>query len=779
MKWWVAIMVCATCCSSLSLSAQPVLLEAPLVLHAPAHRGIWPAWYDGEHFWAEVEPLMEMLGYEIVASDSTELAVRDRRHAIRFAFAEERVEVNREVRHTGYFAMMGPAGKMLVTLDALQDAFGVDAVWDVNTLTLTLSSSATLFDPSQFGPRRLLDVEPPQKILFPRERVWLGGVHVAYSLAHQWHQERGRSFTPTARVTADLAGGTMRWFLSRGRSDLRYIVDIQRTWLTRVEATQLTSGGLPDLRVSNRPLHPRTVHREEVLSGTTIPHAIVRGKVFGTVTEQVQADQAGRFTVRHPVLYGSTEASVEVETLGGDPIELFEVNRLTPSNLLPAGKLEYGVTVSKNPAGEIFWGVSDRLTVGASASKTPETTTLRATVLPLPTMHVSGEVDVLAWSGRGSLRWWRPWGGVTGGYHLYKTPHRSQHWSSTLTFARDAFNIHARFLRQQAPAHVPLTALHSSLGWELAQFVTLRGGLLLRSSAPASFQPSVSYTLPFGKPRAIFRASAETAGTRIVSYQAGAFMSGYTWSTGVQMQRSIETGAMEIRGHLQLNTEWAWFDARAGWDEGWFSHSQTLRGTVMLGEDIRFGALYAEQTQAVIRLFTDSNLNGILDGGESLYLRHRLNVGRLATHHRANGEVIAKNLVPHEVYRVEIARETIIDPLLHPATGYRFAFVATPGRTRYIDIPLQPLPTISGQLTGWVGSYTVLQVHLQPVDPLHALDLEATSTLPVYQDGGFFAQLPPGVYQLTATNLLTGEVVAAAALDVAAGQNFPVIQLQP
>lgn len=141
--------------------------------------------------------------------------------------------------------------------------------------------------------------------------------------------------------------------------------------------------------------------------------------------------------------------------------------------------------------------------------------------------------------------------------------------------------------------------------------------------------------------------------------------------------------------------------------------------------------------------------------------------------------MVAPNLIPHETYRVEITRESITDPLLHPVTGYRFAFVATPGRTRYVDILLQPLPTIFGQLTGWQGSYTVLLVQLRRIDPMRAQDAESTYALPVYQNGGFFAQLLSGTYQATATNLLTGEVVAAAALNVAAGQNFPVIQLQP
>ena len=764
-----------SCALPIPLIAQPVLLEAPLVLHAPGYRGIWPAWYDGEVFWTQPEPLMKLLGYEVHVSDSTELAVRDQRHAIRFAFTEELIEVNRDVRHTGGFALVGSDGQMLITLEALQATLGTDAEWDEATLTLTLSSSAELFDPTRFGNRRTLDVEVPSNILFPRERVWLGGVHVGYSLTHQWRQERGRSIQPTARVTAAVAGGTLRWNLSTTGSHLRYEFPMQYAWITRIEATHHPRERFPGLRFSNRPLHPRSVQREEVLSGTTIPHAIVRGKVFGAVTEQVQADRGGRFTIRHPVFYGSTEASVEVEPLGGDPVDILALHRITPHEILPPGKIEYEASISKAPAATFSWGVSDALTLGAAASHTPRTARLHAALQPLPTAYMTVTADVLGGAGRARLRWWRPWGGVSGDYQRQQTPLRMDHWSSTLNVASDTRRLHVRFLHQSTPSAPSRTEIQSTLGWQWGQALMLWSGVRFRSgmSDPWGLQPMVAYTLPFTTPRTILRVSAESAGARPAVYQAGAYVSGSAWSSGIQARRSVQSGAVELRVHLQLNTQWAWLDARAGWDERGFSHSQTLRGTVMVGEDIRLGALFTERTQAVIRLFVDSNLNGRLDGGESLYLRHRLDVGHLAVQHRANGEVVAPNLIPHEIYRVKIEQASITDPLLHPATGYEFAFQATPGRTRYINVPLQMLPTVAGQLTGWPGSYSALQVQIQ------TLSTSSPTMVEVYQDGVFFVQLPPGSWQATVIDVLSGDVVGAATMDVVLGENFPLISLQP
>lgn len=74
---------------------------------------------------------------------------------------------------------------------------------------------------------------------------------------------------------------------------------------------------------------------------------------------------------------------------------------------------------------------------------------------------------------------------------------------------------------------------------------------------------------------------------------------------------------------------------------------------------------------------------------------------------------------------------------------------------------------------------TLLQIQLQCVDSMDTLNPEPTHTLPVYQDGAFFAQLPPGSYQATIITRLTGEVVAEAVLNVVVGENYPVIQLEP
>ena len=184
---------------------------------------------------------MELLGYEILFSDSTELTTRDQRRAITFNYAENRIHVNGEERDVVDFAMVGADGQMLITIEALEEAFGPDLVWDKNALTLRLSSAATLFEPSRFIERA--GMESPQEVLFPRQRAWLGGVHIGYTVRHEWHERTGRTFTPVARVAAHVAGGTMRWHVSRtSASQVHYALDFKSRWLSRIEAGQYGDG---------------------------------------------------------------------------------------------------------------------------------------------------------------------------------------------------------------------------------------------------------------------------------------------------------------------------------------------------------------------------------------------------------------------------------------------------------------------------------------------------------------------------------------------------------
>ncbi len=736
--------------------AQSILVESALVLQAPMYKGIWPAWYDGDQFWIQPKPLMHLLGYETLVTDSTELTVRDRHHAITFHYAEHEIRVNNDLRHSAPFSMVGSDGEMLITMEALEHAFGSDLVWDIDALTLQLSSAATLFDPT-----RLSTPEDPP-IIFPRERTWLGGVHIGYTLSHQWRERTGRTFSPAGRIVAHVAGGTVRWDVSRLISQVHYTYAMDHPWMSRIQVGQIGHGW--GAQISNRPLATREIHREEVVNGVTIPHAIVRSTVSGAVRQEVQADQEGRYSLQYPVVYGSTETEIVVEPLGASPTELSKTYWRTPSEILPAGLVEYDITVSEHPYGKLSWGLLSQLTVHASASRFPRNATLRALALLRPTMHLDLRADILDRSAQGEVHWWRPWGGLNASAQIYE--HRQQA-SVSMSLNGEKASLHTRVSHLRTDMQPPRTLLHSVVGWQLMSNLGVYTGVHLQSDESILLRPRLNFVLPITRPRLHLRASAVMKDQRIETYGGGLLASSRRWSSGIRV--ASNQNQLEVRGNFQLSTDWAWFNSRGGWVDGELFHTQTLRGTVMIGEDIRFAALYEQRTQAVIRLFIDTNLNGIFDYGETPSLGHQINMGGHLLLHHSNGDVVAPNLVPYETYPIRILEESIPDPRLHPLTGYTFAFVATPGRTRYLDIALQPLPTVFGQLENWDGSYTVLQAHLTGDGGTHKLD--------VYQDGVFVAQIPPGDYRLRIVNLLTHEMVKETELTVASGSNSLTIEL--
>ena len=749
---------------------QTVLLEAPLVLQAPGHEGVLPAWYDGKGFWVEPEMLMERLGYEIFLSDSTQLIARDRNLAVTFDYAAEQITVNTEVRWAGGFAMSGDSDQMLITMEALQSAFGADMEWDEAGLTLRLSSAARLFDPAQFGPRRHLSVESGEEVLFGRERTLLGGLHIGYQIDHRWGNQEARTLSWSLRTAASAFGGTLRWKYSRSSSIVTYRYTMRRTWLTQLETGVTQSRGTPTLRFSNRPLVPRRVHRERILEGITIPHAIVRGKVGGFATEQVQADRDGRYAVRVPVFYGSTYSEIEVEPLGGDPEMVMDYHNLTPPELLRSGTIEYDVLLGRSGRGEFAWGLAPRLTLHAMGTLDPRRGRFGAAALPLPTLTLDADYEFVEQAARGYLRWWRPWGGLHTRYHYRRLPAPSQDLTTAASVSAGELSLHGDLSHRTSDGADAATTLGTTLGWQFLQMLDLQaGGSWGLQAEEFALRATLRGNLPFARPRIRVHAGVQMRDHTDARMQGGLHVYGKAWYTSVQLEQDPERGELGITATVQLNTDWAWISARTQKRGARLTHAQQMRGTILFGRDIRFSASHRETTQAVFRFFLDANLNRELDDHELLSLHPRVTIHGRTVNHHASGEITVQGLDPHQTYPVHIDRQSIPDPFLVPVTGYDFSFVATPGRTRYMDIALQVLPVVTGRLTGGSGAYAALGIVLY--------DRGKVKQLEVYSDGGFITQLPAGEYPITVINRLTEEVILQDVLTIDAGTATAIIQL--
>ena len=110
---------------------------------------------------------------------------------------------------------------------------------------------------------------------------------------------------------------------------------------------------------------------------------------------------------------------------------------------------------------------------------------------------------------------------------------------------------------------------------------------------------------------------------------------------------------------------------------------------------------------------------------------------------------------PYGAYQVQIVERSIRDPLLVPATGYTFSFIADPGRTKRIDIPLQRMPIVTGYVRGLEMAPSRLRLLVFEGD-------EQVETADLYRDGGFTLRLPRGRYELRLIDVLSGHMFTSA-----------------
>ena len=394
---------------------QTILLRVPVSVQAPGNNGMMTAWTDGERYWVDIAYLTMFLGYEVEVMDEGSLVIaRDARGILTFDARQGILTVNREERITGMETMFGTKEQLLIHLDALQVAFGSDLSWDEDALTLRLSSRATLFDPGQFGQRNKLGAERPVNVLFPRRRRILGGMRINYNLSHQWNLEDGHVFDAGGVVSAAMLGGVVRSAISPENPNVSYTFETSSPLLTQVGVSWARGMQLPSLRATNAPLVPRRIFGERTLDGTTIPHAIIRGKVGGTLVEQVQADREGRYAVRVPVFYGTTRSSVEVQPLGEPPMDEVFYYDLTPQTSLPPGTVQYDLSFEpdqKRMTADARIGVHRRLTLQGRGGMNPARARAGATLRVGGTLYTEMSADVLNESGFVRVHLWKSQGG--------------------------------------------------------------------------------------------------------------------------------------------------------------------------------------------------------------------------------------------------------------------------------------------------------------------------------------------------------------------------------
>ena len=744
-------------CSALG---QTILTEAPLRFHAPGYQDIVRAYYDGTRFWIDPVVILEKVGYEIT-QDSTYLEAVDRNRSMYFDFITGGIRVNEEIVVAEASIRRLPSDIALLEIDTLQVAFGSDLEWDESGLSIRLSTAAELFDPEQFDGRMTLISEDPQDVLFGRERRLLGGLLVNYRITHRFREQVGSHWYGSMGYAANMLGGAVRGQLSRHQQSAAYSLDLNSAYLTRVEAGYFQSPSLMavqsglSLRVSNNPLVPLRVHRTRILSGIAEPHAIIRAQVSRITTESAQADRLGRYALDIPVFYGSTYAGIEVEPLGAQPYVAQRYYHLTPTALLPKGKVYYDAAVSQTRGhSTVAWGLTQGLTLRGGYGYGYSRRDIGLTMLLQPTLYVDAETNIAERTGTAQMTWWRPWGELNAGYRRRSIPWSQEMISAGWSFFTGAVSLRGRVQHTVHEALPNLTSLQPYLGWRSpwGTEVSVTGTSRWRDGvrSPVAWRSMLRQIKRVGRGIILAELRLDGLGNDVRAYVANVQYRARRIDMGLSMSM-VDRYELIPRVRVQWHTNWSWLRAEASQAGGIATFEQSARGSASMGRDVSLSALHRESTQAVFRVFVDTNLNGRLDQGEPTDNAVELNMPSQALIRKKNGELRAMNLVPYAVYLVEVLAPTINNPNLVPSTGYRFAFTAEPGRTRHIDIPLQPLIPVMGQITGWSLAFELLEVTLSN-------GTEQVSA-PVFADGGFVVQLPPGIWQVAVVNGLSGEEV--------------------
>ncbi len=795
---------------------EVVLQEVPLALEAPGSYRYVSAYYDGARFYVDIARLFKLLGFEVrILPPKVEALDASRTYRIDFAEGTARRTTDSAVTVSLEGQFIAGAGRYYVTMEGLSRLFGDDIYFEEERLSLRLSTAAESFDAGALRKHTRLPGQAPGPLRFGRERAILGGVMASYQFSRrQTTGQRGR-YRGNLAFTGSVLGGSLRGSLQmmqqagarRGSrvtaSSMSYLFDRPGSrWLTRIEVGRFgvssfeTLEPLEALRLSNHPLESRFVQRTSTFSGQAEPHALVEALVSGVVVDRVEADQAGRYRLSVPTYYGSTEALLRTTPLGGGAGREERRYLFATSQLAEPGRLYWDAYLgrarySRQRAGQldVRYGLLPQLTARATGMYFGGAARARlgAAFSAAAFSVVSADVDVPSGRLQAGLKLWRSRVSLEADYERAPRP-------SVFSSGRQRFASQLAASWGRLNGFLMATFAEGFTGWRhwrispsLSYFG--RGGLTAELSLAVqridtgrgARQRAYTYRAALGRtfflPGGSSRLSVFARGSERRAVDKSGADGFFSWrratlgfSAGYDFAQRGFTGALTLRLDAPLGV----FTSRGTVAGGAFSHEETLYGSLELGRRVRLSRGMPQESSAVIRVFEDLDGDGRYGPGEPLRPEVQVQLYQAGLERQGSGTLRAVFLQPYGRYQVEVIERSIRDPLLVPATGYTFSFIADPGRTRRIDIPLQRLPVVTGLVRGLAVSPARLRLLVfQGGEQVEAADL--------YLDGGFTLQLRPGRYRLLLVDVVTGRAFTAEAEEIvveAASQDPLVLELR-
>ena len=740
--------------------ADRTFLAVPIAVQAPGLPETFvKAYHDGSVFWVDVAALLELVGFT-VGVDGLVLSAADAERRFLLDYDARQLTVGDEPPLFLWSELHHSDGLFMVAVGSLKKFFGDDVTWDDARLVLRLSTAASHFATAALGPRRFLGGEVAGPLRFGLERRLVGGGVVSWHASSQWYRGRPLHHQASATYTLSALGGAVHGTVgTHGQSPaVSYTFARPRSvLLTRLEVgTQVVQGitRTGGVRISNQPLVSPHVQRTGTVRGRVEPHAVVEVLAAGQVTDRAQADGLGRYELRVPAYYGTTEAVVHVRPLGGLPSYERREYVLTTAALALHRRVYYDAAYGpEETVARVRYGITPRVTARAAGGTEGEYQ-LGITGSPLPSVVLS----------------------ASAGWPLHLAAASGQLWSRGL-------RVHATYVSTDGSRTAQLAGSGQWRRWsgqmagssyqtaegartrQLAPSIAYygRGGLSLRQQLQLADHDGVfrrTWRSALGYTR-----SAWGSGLHLALFARG----GQELTTGGQLLVSFRQvflgitadytpATRALAGHITLQLRTPAGSVRSRMDSRG-SHTHSGYGSVSVGPGVRLGAGGLDDAAALIRVFDDRNRNGRRDADDPILDEVEVHVWHAAQSRRADGAVRVSYLSPYTAYQVQLVEQSIRDPLLRPTTGYSFSFMADPGRTKLIDVPLQRLPLVRGRVHAAGLALSRLRVEI-------LRGSETVATAPVYRDGGFAVRLEGGYYELRVVDVVDGAVRGTQPLEV-------------